>query len=162
MKHRLTVALAGSAILVVGLSGCSGNKSTGSGGNSAAVVSGGTSVAAGGTSGTKVIIDGKDQNVSAGSVVCAKVGGTVRITIGGSGSAISATVTDANPPEVKNVALGTVNGVALGYTPGSGHGNATAKKDGNTYKITGTATGVDAANPTQQVNKPFEIDATCP
>ena len=35
-------------------------------------------------------------------------------------------------------------------------------KDGNKYKITGTATGVDMANPMQPVNKPFEIDVDLP
>ena len=33
---------------------------------------------------------------------------------------------------------------------------------GNTYKISGTATGVDMANPMQPMNKPFEIQVTCP
>mgnify|MGYP001551097788 CR=1 FL=1 len=56
--------------------------------------------------------------------------------------------------------LGNVNGVTLQYAQG-GQGNASATKDGNTYKVTGNATGVDMANPMQQVNKPFEIDATC-
>ena len=41
-------------------------------------------------------------------------------------------------------------------------GEAKATKDGNTYKISGTATGIDMANPMQPVNKPFEIDVTCP
>jgi ipoprotein LpqH len=161
VKRGLTVAVAGAAVLVVGLSGCSSNKSSG-GGTSGGTSTGSTSMAAGGTAGTKVVIDGKDQNVSGGSVVCAKMAGNVHITIGGTGSGISAVVSDANPPEVKSVVLGTVNGVALGYTSGSGQGKADAKKDGNTYKISGTATGIDAANPTTVVSKPFEIDAVCP
>jgi lipoprotein LpqH len=33
---------------------------------------------------------------------------------------------------------------------------------GNTYKVTGTATGIDIANPMQPVNKPFEINVSCP
>ena len=37
-----------------------------------------------------------------------------------------------------------------------------ATKDGNAYKITGTATGVDMANPMTPVTKPFEIDVNCP
>jgi lipoprotein LpqH len=28
--------------------------------------------------------------------------------------------------------------------------------------ISGTATGIDMANPMQPVNKPFEINVTCP
>ena len=104
-------------------------------------------------------IDGKDQNVT-GSVVCTTAGGNVNIAIGGAATGIAAVLTDANPPEVKSVGLGNVNGVTLGYTR-AGQGNASATKDGNTYKITGTATGVDMANPMQPVNKPFEIDVTC-
>jgi ipoprotein LpqH len=161
VKRGLTVAVAGAAILVAGLSGCSSDKSSKGGGGSSVAVSG-TSVAAGGTSGSKVVIDGKDQNIGGGSVVCAKVGGDVSITIGGTGTGFSALVSDANPPEVKNVVLGTVGGVALGYTSGTGQGNASATKDGNTYKITGTATGVDAANPTAPANKTFEMTAACP
>ncbi|EOP8274116.1 lipoprotein LpqH, partial [Escherichia coli] len=53
------------------------------------------------------------------------------------------------------------NGVTLGYTSGTGQGNASATKDGSHYKITGTATGVDMANPMSPVNKSFEIEVTC-
>jgi ipoprotein LpqH len=163
VKRGLTVAVAGAAILAASISGCSSNKSsTGSGGSSAAVVSGNTSVAAGGTAGTKVTIDGKDQNISGGSVVCAKVGADVSITVSGTGSAMSATVSDANPPEVRAVVLGSVNGVALGVNSAAKQGNASATKNGNSYKITGTATGADMAHPGQMVNKPFEMNVTCP
>lgn len=160
MKRGLTVAVAGAAILVAGLSGCSSNKSnTSNSGTSSA----GTSVSSGGGGGassTKVTIDGKDQNVT-GSVVCTTAAGNVNIAIGGQATGIAAVLTDGNPPEVKSVGLGNVNGVTLGYTSGTGQGNASATKNGNTYKITGTATGVDMANPMSPVNKPFEIDVTC-
>jgi ipoprotein LpqH len=159
VKRGLTVAVAGAAILVIGLSGCSSNKSSSGGGGT----SGTTSVATGGgggAAGTKVLIDGKDQNV-AGSVVCTTAGGTVNIAIGSGATAIGAVLTDANPPEVKSVGLGNVNGVVLAYTSGTGQGNASATKSGNSYKITGKATGIDAANPMQPVTKPFEIDVTC-
>ena len=157
MKRGLTVAVAGAAILAAGISGCSSNKSsTGGGGTS----SSGASASASAGGGPKVSIDGKDQNV-AGSVVCTTAGGTVNIAIGGAATGIAAVLTDANPPQVKSVGLGNVNGVTLGYTQGAGQGNASATKDGSSYKITGTATGVDMANPTQPVNKPFEISVTC-
>ena len=58
--------------------------------------------------------------------------------------------------------LGNVNGVTLGYQSGVNQGEATVQKDGDTYTISGTATGVDMANPMQPVNKPFEIQVTCP
>ncbi len=158
MKRGLTVAVAGAAILAAGISGCSSNKST----TSSSGTSSGTSASAsaGGAAGTKVLIDGKDQNVS-GSVVCTTAGGNVNIAIGGAATGIAAVLTDADPPQVKSVGLGNVNGVTLGYTSGTGQGNASATKSGSSYKITGTATGVDMANPMQPVNKPFEIDVTC-
>jgi ipoprotein LpqH len=155
VKRELTVAVAGAAILVAGMSGCSSDKKSSSGSSSGAS----TSASSGGGGGTKVTIDGKDQNVT-GSVVCTTAGGNVNIAIGGAATGIAAVLTDANPPAVTSVGLGNVNGVTLAYAAGAG-GNASATKDGNKDKITGTATGVDMANPTQPVNKPFEIDVTC-
>ncbi|OBK23040.1 hypothetical protein A5634_06255 [Mycobacterium asiaticum] len=158
MKRGLTVAVAGAAILVVGLSGCSDKKTSSGSGSSSAATS--ASSGGGGASGTKVIIDGQDQHVT-GSTVCTTVAGNVNIAIGGQAAGIAAVLTDASPPEVKSVALGNVNGTALGYTSGTGQGKAEATKNGNAYKITGTATGIDAANPMTPVNKTFEIDVTC-
>jgi lipoprotein LpqH len=159
VKRSVTIAAAATAIVVVGLSGCSSDKkstsgSSGSSNQTSAASSSGSSVA-------KVTIDGKDQNVQ-GTVACTSAGGTENIAIGGAATGIGVVLTDANPPSVKSVGLGNVNGVTLGYTPGTGQGNATATKDGSKYKISGTATGVDMANPMQPVNKPFEIDVTCP
>jgi lipoprotein LpqH len=155
VKRELTIAVAGAAILSAAMSGCSSDKKSTSGSSSGA----NTSASSSGGGGTKVIIDGKDQNVT-GSVVCTTAGGNVNIAIGGAATGIAAVLTDANPPGVTSVGLGNVNGVTLAYAAGSG-GNASATKDGNKYKITGNATGVDMANPTQPVNKPFEIDVTC-
>ena len=112
-----------------------------------------------------MLIDGKDQNVK-GQVACTTAAGNVNIAIGGSGSTgvptgIGAVLTDASPPVVTSVALGNVNGVSLGV--GGTTGKAQATKDGNAYKITGTASGVDMSNPMAgPVNKPFELDVTCP
>ncbi len=160
MKRSVTVAAAATAIVVVGLSGCSSNKSS-SGGSSASSGSSGAT-ASSGSSTAKVTIDGKDQNIQ-GTVACTTAAGNVNIAIGGASTGIGAVLTDASPPSVKSVGLGNVNGVTLGYTPGvPGAGNATATKDGSKYKISGTATGVDMANPMQPVNKSFEIDVTCP
>lgn len=156
MKRGLTVAVAGAAILVAGLSGCSDDKPKSSGGSSSsAAASGGASA-----SGTKVLIDGQDQHVT-GTTLCTTAGGTVNIAIGGSATGIGAVLSDANPPEVKSVALGNVNGVSLGYAPGTPDAKAEATKNGNAYKISGTATGVDMANPMAPVKKSFEIDVTC-
>jgi lipoprotein LpqH len=108
-----------------------------------------------------VTIDGQPQNVQ-GQVVCATAGGNLNIAIGEATTGIAA-VLSQDASTVQSVGLGNVNGVTLGYTAGvPGGANATATKDGNTYKITGTATGVDMANPMQPVTKPFEIEVTCP
>jgi lipoprotein LpqH len=156
VKRSVTVAAAATAIVVVGLSGCSSNKT------STSSSSNGTSAAASASSTAKVTIDGKDQNVQ-GAVACTSAAGNVNIAVGGATAGIGVVLTDASPPEVKSVGLGNVSGVTLGYTPGvPGAGKATATKDGSKYKISGTATGVDMANPMQPVNKSFEIDVTCP
>ena len=157
MKRSVTVAAAGLAIVVVGLSGCSSDKKS----SSAIVERDHRGSCSSGSSTAKVTIDGKDQTVQ-GTVACTSAAGNFNIAIGGAQTGIGVVLTDANPPSVKSVGLGNVNGVTLGYTPGTGQGNATATKDGSKYKISGTATGVDMANPMQPVNKPFEIDVTCP
>jgi lipoprotein LpqH len=149
VKRELTIAVAGAAILVSGISGCSSDKPAAS--------SGGTSASVGG--GTTVTIDGKNQNVT-GSAVCATTNGTVNIAIGAAATGVGAVLTDANPPVVKSVGLGNVNGVTLAYAPG-GAGSASATKNGSSYTIKGTATGIDMANPMTPVTKPFEIDVTC-
>ncbi|WP_409429018.1 lipoprotein LpqH [Mycobacterium sp. SMC-11] len=166
MKRSVTVAAAAAAIAVVGLSGCSSDKkseTTHASSSSAASSSSGSSASVnvgGAAATTKVTIDGQDQNVT-GTTVCTTMAGDVNIAIGGAATGIAAVLTDANPPEVKSVGLGNVNGVTLAYTAGTGQGDAKATKDGNGYKISGTATGIDTANPMQPVNKPFEIDVTC-
>jgi len=111
--------------------------------------------------GAKVSIDGQDQNVE-GTVVCTAMGGNVQIAIGNATTGIGAQVSEGDSPTVHSVGLGNVNGVALGFQEGAPGGEATATKDGSTYTIKGTATGVDMANPTQPVTKPFEIAVTCP
>ena len=75
-------------------------------------------------------------------------------------------VSNANPPIVHSVGLGSVNGVTLGFSDAAPNqaGNAGAAVNGKTYAIKGTATGLDMSNPQQpqQVTKPFELDVTCP
>ncbi|OMC14640.1 hypothetical protein A5735_10480 [Mycolicibacter heraklionensis] len=169
MKRSVTVAAAAAAIAVVGLSGCSSDKKSEPAASSSSSVSSSvsssseTSVSVStddAAANTKVTIDGQDQNVS-GTTVCTTLNGDVNIAIGGAATGIAAVLTDANPPEVKSVGLGNVNGVTLAYTAGTGQGEASASKEGNAYKISGTATGIDMANPMQPVNKPFEIEVTC-
>src|ERR1700728_434319 len=157
MKHEFMITVGAAATLVGVLAGCSHHDGAVSVGNAA--------LAPAGASNTKVLIDGKDQNVK-GQVACTTAAGNVNIAIGGSGSSgvptgIGAVLTDASPPVVKSVALGNVNGVSLGVGGTTGKANAT--KDGSTYKISGTASGMDMSNPMAgPVNKSFELDVACP
>ncbi|MBP1817936.1 lipoprotein LpqH [Mycobacterium sp. OAE908] len=165
VKRGFVVAVGGAAIVIAGLSGCSSGdkKSESSGSSTASSASGTASVsatAAPSGGGTKVTIDGKDQNV-AGTVVCTAMGGNMNIAIGEAATGIAAVVSE-DGSNVTSVGLGNVNGVTLGYQSGTGQGEAKATKDGNKWTISGTATGIDMANPMQPVNKPFEIDVTCP
>ena len=74
---------------------------------------------------------------------------------------VGATITEADT-RVSSVSLGNVDGVMLAYLDGAANGNATATKDGKSYRITGTAAGVDLKNPMQPYTRPFEISVTCP
>jgi lipoprotein LpqH len=165
VNRGFVVAVGGAAIVIAGLSGCSSSdKKTESTGTSAATSASGTASASASAApsggGTKVSIDGKDQNV-AGTVVCSAMGGNMNIAIGDAAMGIAAVVSE-DGSTVQSVGLGNVNGVTLGYQNGTGQGEAKASKDGNNWKISGTATGIDMANPMQPVNKPFEIDVACP
>jgi lipoprotein LpqH len=153
VKRGFIVAVGGAAIVIAGLSGCSSEKKS--------ETSGETSSAAAAQGKTTVTIDGKDQAVQ-GTVVCSSMGGNMNIAIGDAATGIAAVLSDGDEPTVQSVGLGNVNGVTLGYQSGAGQGEAKAEKDDKTYKISGTATGVDMANPLQPVNKPFEIEVTCP
>ena len=154
MKRGFVVALGGAAIVIAGLSGCSSDEKK-------SETSGETSSAASSQGKSTVTIDGKDQAVQ-GTVVCSSMGGNMNIAIGDAATGIAAVVSSGDQPTVQSVGLGNVNNVTLGYQAGAGQGEAKAEKDGNTYKISGTATGIDMANPMQPVNKPFEIQVTCP
>jgi ipoprotein LpqH len=166
VKRGFVVAVGGAAIVIAGLSGCSSDdkKSESTGTSAAATSASGTAsvsaTAAPAGGGTKITIDGQDQNVS-GTVVCTAMGGNMNIAIGDAATGIAAVVSE-DGSNVQSVGLGNVNGVTLGYQAGTGQGEAKASKDGNNWKISGTATGIDMANPMQPVNKPFEIDVACP
>ena len=166
---REVLAVAGSAaILVTGLSGCSSDKKSESTSSAtakptasatASASAGGVSAAAGAGTAT-VTIDGQPQDIQ-GQVVCATAGGNVNIAIGQAATGIAVIMAE-DASKVTSVGLGNINGVALGFQDGAPGGNASATKDGKAYKVTGTASGVDMANPMQPMTKPFEIDVTCP
>ena len=147
MKRAILVGIAAVAMVVACLAGCSSNKSN-------------TSSSSASTE--KVTIDGQNQNVT-GQVSCTQAGGNLNIGIGDPTNGIGAVITIANPPAVQSVGLGNVNGVTLGYSAAApNQGNVEATKNGNSYTIKGTATGVNMASPQQPVTKPFEMDVTCP
>jgi lipoprotein LpqH len=169
VKRGFVVAVSGAAIVIAGLSGCSSSeKKSESTAESSASASATTSAAATASvsanaapGGAKVSIDGQDQSIN-GTVACATMGENVNIAIGEATTGIGAVLSAGDTPTVHSVGLGNVNGVTLGFQEGVGQGTATAEKTGSTYKISGSATGVDMANPMQPINKPFEIEVTCP
>ena len=149
-KRGILVGIVAAATVVAALAGCSSNKSSTS------------SPAAPAAGGNKVVIDGQTQSVT-GQVSCTQAGGNVNIGIGDPTNGIGAAVTTADPPVVQAVGLGNLTGVTLGYSAGApSQGTVQATKSGNSYAIKGTATGVNMANPQQQLTKPFELDVTCP
>jgi ipoprotein LpqH len=150
-KQGILVGIAAAATVVAGLAGCSSNKS-----------STGASSSAAAPAGNKVVIDGQTQNVT-GPISCTQVNGNLSIGIGDPSTGVGAVVTNADPPVVQAVGLGNLTGATLGYAAGApNQGSVQATKSGNSYTIKGTATGVNAANPSQALNKSFEIDVTCP
>jgi lipoprotein LpqH len=158
VKRGIVVGVAGVALVVAAGAGCSSNKSsTGSSGSS--------SPAAAAAAGPVLIVDGQNQNIT-GQVTCTAAGDNTTIGIGDPTAGLGAVVSNGNPPLVHSVGLGTVNGVALGFSDAAPNqsGSAGAAVKGKDWAIKGTATGTDMSNPQQpqQVTKPFELDLTCP
>ncbi|HTY30556.1 lipoprotein LpqH [Mycobacterium sp.] len=156
MKRGIVVGVAGVAVAVAACAGCSSNKSS-----TGASSSSGAPAAAG----PQVTVDGQNQNVS-GQVTCNTANGVLTIGIGDATAGVGAVLSTDNPPIVHSVGLGSVNGIALGFSDAAPNqaSNAGAAVNGKSYAIKGTATGTDMSNPNQpqQVTKPFEMDVTCP
>ncbi|MCW2653218.1 MAG: 19 kDa lipoprotein antigen [Mycobacterium sp.] len=170
VTRSLLLAVAGSAIVVAAVAGCSNSTKSSTSSTLSSLSSKASSALSSATASAsrtsapgvaRVVIDGQDQNVQ-GKVTCTTVDGNVNIAIGDPTTGITAVVSNTDPPVVHSVGLGNINGVTLGYQEGVNQGNAQATRDGNSYKITGTATGVNASDPLHPVIKPFEIDVTCP
>jgi lipoprotein LpqH len=159
VKRELLIAVA-AAMVVAGAAGCSGgNKASGPSSSSAttsSVTASSSTPAAAGPA--QVTIGGQPQNVS-GPVVCSTTDGKFSIAVGDMVTGIIVGV-EPDASVVHNAGLGTVDGVVMSFTEGVPGESATATKTGNTYKITGTASGVDNAG--QQVHRPFEVNVTCP
>ena len=117
-----------------------------------------TAAAAPAPGSASISVDGQARPLT-GPVVCATNEGRYSIAIG---EAIVGVIVGLEPDAsvVHGVGLGDVNGVVLNFTEGVPGDTATATKDGNTYTVTGAASGVDSAG--KPVSKPFQIVATCP
>lgn len=161
------IAVGGTALVVAGLAGCSSAENSGgtatdegraASSTSQTVMSSASATAAAGTA--KVTIGGQPKELQ-GQVACAVAGGNLNIGIGEQATGV-AVVMAQDASSVTSVGLGNVDGVTLGYQKGAPGGSATATKDGNVYTVNGTATGIDMANPTQPVTKPFTIEVSCP
>lgn len=124
------------------------------------------SVDVGAAGNATIEVDGKPlEGVDLSQVGCGRTGEL--INIGGAGgdriSGFGAVLKDAEPPTVESVAF-TFDGQAYGVTSmmGMTMGSATVTVDGDTYTITGTASGVDMANIGDGVQeKPFTIKVDC-
>jgi ipoprotein LpqH len=169
VKHELFTAIVAATIAVGGVTACSNDDESSSTSPTAASspssaassASATTSAPASSVAGSAMVTtDGQPRNVG-GPVVCATNEGKFSIAIG---DMITGVIVGLEPDGsvVHNAGLGDVNGVVMSFTEGVPGNDASATKDGNHYMITGTATGVDSANPAQEVSKPFEIDVTCP
>lgn len=157
MIRVVAAAVCAASVAIAGLAGCSASNKAEE--KSPAATTDGGSASTGAGSAT-VTIDGQRQDIR-GQVVCAATGDSFTIGIGEQGTGI-AVVMSADASKVTSVGLGNLNGVALAYQDGAPGASATATKDGKNYTISGTATGVNMADPMQPVTEPFEIKVSCP
>ncbi|OBG87217.1 hypothetical protein A5699_19525 [Mycobacterium sp. E802] len=155
--------LATGAVLV----GCSDEKPTDTSEKPAAAAdqsAGDAKVSSGGT--TVVKVDGKDlAGLDLNSVTCVKQGGKINVgsaAIGGQ-QGLGVVMTDEATPKVESLGL-VYDGSALAVSEAMGAkvGSAEVTVDGDTYTITGEASGADMANPMAgMINKPFTITVSC-
>ncbi|MDV3129686.1 lipoprotein LpqH [Mycobacterium sp. 21AC1] len=115
---------------------------------------------------TTVKVDGKDlAGLDLNSVTCVKQAGKINVgsaAIGGQ-QGLGVVMTDEATPKVESLGL-VVDGSALAVSESMGMkvGSAEVTVDGDTYTITGEASGADMANPAAgMINKPFTITVTC-
>jgi lipoprotein LpqH len=148
--------LAGAALLV----GCSDDK----GGSAPTAAAGETQASAG--SNTDVKVDGGElAGLDKNSVTCVKQAGKITVASGAIGGqqGLGIVMTDADTPTVESLGM-VVDGNALAVSNMAGvkSGSAEVKVDGDTYTITGQATGADMKNPMAgMITKPFTVTVTC-
>lgn len=117
----------------------------------------------GGGSSAEITIDGEAVDIADPTVVCQEVDGTLTIAVGSTTGTdgIGAVLEGGDSPTVTSVALGSVDGTAMGWAEGA-PGDVSATKDGSTYTIGGSMMAVDASDPTGAEETPFEMQITCP
>ena len=107
----------------------------------------------------KITIDGQDEDVVA-PISCATSGGALRIFVENSNFPTKIILTDNDPPQLNLVQLKPSDGGAtLGFSttsPLNATDYATVTKNGNSYKITGTASPVSAYPPGPGGSRQFE------
>lgn len=115
---------------------------------------------------TQVKVDGSDlAGLDLNSVSCVKQGGKINVAsaaIGGQ-QGLGVVMTDEATPKVESLGL-VFDGSALAVSEAMGVkvGSADVKVDGDTYTITGEASGADMKNPMAgMITKNFEIKVTC-
>ena len=154
--------LAATAALLVGCSDEGSAPDPGTGTESSAPAS--PQAGAGGS--TEVKVDGGDlAGLDLDSVTCVKQGGKINVGSGSIGGqqGLAIVMTDEATPVVES--LGMVvdgNALAVTNTMGASVGSAEVSVDGDTYTITGEATGADINNPMAgMITKPFTVVVTC-
>lgn len=152
--------LATGAVLV----GCSDDKPADKQADKPAASAGDSKVSTGGN--TVVKVGGADlAGLDLNSVTCVKQGGKINVAsaaIGGQ-QGLGVVMTDEATPKVESLGL-VYDGSALAVSESMGVkvGSAEVKVDGNTYTITGEASGADMKNPMAgMINKPFTITVSC-
>ena len=152
--------LATGAVLV----GCSNDKPADKQADKPAASAGDSKVSTGGN--TVVKVGGADlAGLDLNSVTCVKQGGKINVAsaaIGGQ-QGLGVVMTDEATPKVESLGL-VYDGSALAVSESMGVkvGSAEVKVDGNTYTITGEASGADMKNPMAgMINKPFTNTVSC-
>lgn len=163
MKRVLAAVIglsAGATILI----GCSTNHTSTSASSTPATGSSAAGTAT--ASANQVKVDGNDlPGLDLNSVTCVKAGGKINVASGAIGGqqGLGIVMTDASPPTVQSLGM-VVDGNALAVSDNMGMkvGSADVSVDGNSYTITGEASGADMKNPMAgMITKKFTVKVTC-
>jgi lipoprotein LpqH len=163
MKRDLVVAVGTSAMVLVGLAGCSwknpgpaASSSPSANAPSASSASATPSPDSEAMNNVIITVDSKQQKVH-GAVMCSYMGS--RLSVGDddmvTNTLFSAILDSEDNPTVHSLSLMVRGDIALSYYGGGNGENATATKTGKAYKINGNTVN-------DSVKKPFEIEFTCP